>query len=77
MATKKAKSVKINPPVEKPSLSGTDFELDGKKYRFVIAKFRIPDINDGQPITAAEAKVTPEALQYLVSNGSKVIEEIV
>jgi hypothetical protein len=71
------KTVKINPKNEKPSLEGTDFELEGKKYRFKIAKFRVPNVNDGQPITAAEAKATPEALKYLVENGSQVIEEIV
>lgn len=71
------KTTKINPAVEKPSLDGTDFTYEGKSYRFLIAKFRIPDVNDGQPITAAEAKATPEALKYLVENGSKVIEEII
>ncbi len=70
------KTVKINPKAEKPSLEGTDFEFGGKKYRFKVAKFRIPAVNDGQPITAAEAAVTPEALKYLVENQCAVIEEI-
>lgn len=70
------RSFKINPEKEKPELDGSDFEIGGKKYRFRISKFIIPEINDGKAITALEAKASPEALAYLVNNKSSVIEEI-
>lgn len=73
---KEKKTVTFNPPSPQVPLSECDFELDGKKYKFVIPRFRIPDINDGQPITALEAKVTPEALRYLVDNKSACIKEL-
>lgn len=58
------------------NLDDLTFELDGRKFEVIVPKFIIPGINDGKAITAMEALVTPEALQYLVENQSACIREI-
>ncbi len=65
------KDVKI-----KPILPATTFEVDGKKYRFIIAYFKVCNYNDNQPVTAEEALADKNLLAQLVQEGSGVIEEV-
>lgn len=50
-----------------------EFELDGKKYRFVIHRFQVPGFEESTPM---EAKTNEALLQYLVAEKSGVIEEV-
>lgn len=71
-----AKNEKKKGP-DKPIMEGTDFEYGGKNYRFRVGSFIVTDFNNNLPITAAEAKASPEVLKYLVESGSAIVEEAV
>ncbi|NJO93021.1 MAG: hypothetical protein HC831_31735 [Chloroflexia bacterium] len=61
--------------VEKPSVPSTQFEFGGAKYRFTVAHFRIPGLNNNQPILAKDALQEEEILEHLVNIKSGVIEK--
>lgn len=56
-----------------------NFEVDGKKYCFVVPRFHLPQNEKGESlsVTAKDALQDPEILQGLVARKSGVIKEVV
>lgn len=70
--------LKANAPAEevveeKPTLPEKAFKVEGKSYKFVVARFNVPGIGI---MTAKEAIADKDVLKKLVEAGSAVIEEV-
>lgn len=70
--------MKKDKKVEKPAIPGAVFQLQqyGAKYKFTRPWFRIPGMNDGNPILAKDALKDEALLSYLVKNKCGVIQEV-
>jgi hypothetical protein len=71
-----AEDKKKEQKVEKPSVPTAQIEVDGKKYNFTVATFRIIGKNDNQPILSKDAIKDETILAHLIEKKSAVLEEV-
>ena len=78
MATFKTKKANTAAAPDAP-IADNNFELDGKKYRVIMKKVRLPLQGVTTEMTAADICATEEAQRYLVTVGAvgSVIEEVI
>ena len=76
VSAKKETDITLNKKEELPTIPEDEVEVNGKKYQFTVAHFRLP--NRSNVILASEAALDGELLKEIVAiKGQNILKELV